>query len=260
MKACFCSGSVVHHRLSPIPHRFKYHMSWCLFDLDSLDELFAQSKFWSINKFNIVTLKNRDYINTSEDSIKQKAMALIQKRTQNEFKGKIFLFTHPRYLGFGFNSVNFYFCYEKNNLIYIISEINNTPWKQKHLYFHNIQDSHLNTNMHKADYVFEFQKDFHISPFVDMNIDYIWKFNVNLEKLSVAMKLKHETKTLMHVNLQTKLQPILKTNQISWTIRQPFQALKMFIGIYWQALKLWYKRVPFFSHPDIEAIPKEIKK
>jgi hypothetical protein len=259
MHASFCNGAVVHHRLSPTPHRFKYQMSWCLFDLDSLDELFARSKVWSLNKFNIVSLRNKDYINASPDGIKAKAKAYIEKRTKHNFNGKIFLFTHPRYMGFGFNSVNFYFCYENNNLVYILSEINNTPWKQKHLYFHDVQDSKIDTKMRATEYVFEFQKEFHISPFVDMAIDYLWKFNINSENFSVSMQLKKQGKPLMHVNLKTTLTPILENDPFKWMLRKPFQALKMFAGIYWQAFKLWLKKVPFFIHPIKETKSKEIK-
>ena len=64
MKTSFCSGSVIHNRLRPTPHRFKYQMSWCLFDLDTIDEIFKHSKVWSMNKFNIVSIRNEDYIDS----------------------------------------------------------------------------------------------------------------------------------------------------------------------------------------------------
>lgn len=258
MKASFCSGTVVHNRLTPTPHRFTYKMSWCLFDLDSIDELFQQSKAWSINRFNIVSIRNKDYINAQPGSIKSKVSAFIKTQTNKEFSGKVFLFTHPRYLGFGFNSVNFYFCYEDNEIMYILSEINNTPWKQKHVYIHDIKDSESHQKINSTEYIFNFQKEFHISPFVDMSIDYLWKFNINPNKFRVQMQLNKQNMTIMNVGLNTTFTPILKNDLFKWTLKKPFQALKMYTGIYWQAFKLWAKKVPFFSNQKTTTT-REIK-
>lgn len=249
MKASFCSGSVVHNRLTPISHRFKYQMSWCLFDLDSIEALFRQSKAWSLNRFNIVSLRNKDYINDKPDSIKSKACEFLKEKTTKEFDGNIFLFTHPRYMGFGFNSVNFYFCFEGGKLVYILSEINNTPWKQKHVYFHDCTQPINSDTDGSEEHVFNFQKEFHISPFVDMAIDYVWKFNIDSEKFAVQMRLIKEDKPLMNVSLDTNVAPIQKNDLIKWTFKKPSQAFKMFAGIYWQAFKLWAKKVPFFTNP-----------
>ena len=250
MKSSFCNGSVIHNRLNPKPHRFKYHMSWCLFDLDSIDEVFNHSKLWSLNKWNLVSIRNEDYINSKTDSIKSKAQSYIKKQTNKDFNGKIFLFTHPRYMGFGFNSVNFYLCYEGENIVYILSEINNTPWKQKHVYFHDINHSINHPTIKPTEYEFKFQKEFHISPFVDMAIDYLWKFTINQESLQVSMQLNQNEKLLMNVNLNTNLTLIHNNNLMKWTVKKPFQALKMFAGIYWQAFKLWTKKIPFLTHPE----------
>jgi len=259
MKASFCSGSVVHNRLTPKSHRFTYQMSWCLFDLDSIDDLFKQSRFWSLNKFNIVSIRNKDYINNTPASIKSKVRTYLLNHTDKEFNGKIFLFTHPRYMGFGFNSVNFYFCYENDHLLYILSEINNTPWKQKHVYFHDCLNPMNNKGNKIFDYVFNFKKEFHISPFVDMEIDYQWKFTVSPEKFTVQMRLNKQDKRLMNVSLNTVVVPIGKNDLIKWTLKKPFQALKMFTGIYWQAFKLWAKKIPFFTHPKEQTKTKEIQ-
>lgn len=250
MKSSFCNGSVVHKRLKPKVHGFKYHMSWCLFDLDHLDAVFNSSKFWSLNRFNLVSIRNQDYIESNDKKIQTKAKSIIEKNTKKKFNGKIFLFTHPRYLGFGFNSVNFYFCFENEQLIYILSEINNTPWKQKHVYFHDFKDQKI----HKKNQTYEchFVKEFHISPFVDMEIDYKWKFKITDEIINVFMQLNQNDAVLMNVGLTTQLTPMQTNNLWKWSTKKPFQALKMFTGIYWQALKLWTKKIPLFNHPTHE--------
>jgi len=251
MKTSICSGSVVHNRLTPKQHRFKYKMSWCLFDLDSINDVFNKTKLWSLNKFNVISLKNKDYINSETGSIKTKVIDYLKIKENHDFNGKVFLFTHPRFMGFGFNSVNFYFCYEDNKLIYILSEINNTPWKEKHVYIHSI-DNQLPED--SVNHQFEFQKEFHISPFADMDIKYLWNFNIHPEKLIIRMELIKENNLVMNVNLKTSIQPVINKDLVTWTFKKPFQALKMFTGIYWQALKLWAKKLPIYTNPTTKEI------
>ena len=108
--------------------------------------------------------------------------------------------------------------------------------------------------MKPIEYEFKFQKEFHISPFIDMAIDYLWKFTISQDSLIVSMQLNQNEKLLMNVKLNTVLTPIHNKNLMNWTIKKPFQAFKMFAGIYWQAFKLWTKKIPFLTHPETKEI------
>ena len=246
MQNSFCNGFVVHNRSYPKAHKFTYNMSWCLLNTKTIEEQFSKSIFYSLNKFNIISLRQKDYVSDENESIDLKIRSYIETKIDRYFDGEIYLFTHPRFLGFGFNSVNFYFCFKNNTLQYIVSEINNTPWRQKHLYFHNIKDSDQNPD----NASFKFDKEFHISPFVDMDIKYTWNFKITDTDFDVSMLLKKKQVTIMNVALKTQLQPMNASNQFKWMITKPFQSLKMFSGIYWQALKIWFKKIPLHSNPD----------
>ena len=246
MQNSFCNGVVVHNRSYPKPHKFTYNMSWCLLNTKTIEEQFSKSIFYSLNKFNIISLRQKDYVSDENESVDLKIRSYIETKIDRYFNGEIYLFTHPRYFGFGFNSVNFYFCYKNNTLQYIISEINNTPWKQKHLYFHNIKDSGQNPD----NASFKFDKEFHISPFVDMEINYTWIFKITETDFGVSMLLKKKEATIMNVALKTKLYPMNASNQRKWIVTKPFQSLKMFSGIYWQAFKIWLKKIPFHTNPE----------
>lgn len=242
----YCTGHVVHHRKHPKLHRFKYNMSWCLLDLKQLDSTTQNHRWFSRNAFNIVSIKDTDYIDEKNKPIESKIQDYLKSQTHQSFKGRVLLFTHPRFLGCGFNSVNFYLCYEKDKLCHIVSEINNTPWGEKHLYFHDLKKH----SQPAQNATFTFSKSFHISPFAEMDIDYTWNFQLTDQNFDVSMQLDQQGKNIMNVVLKTQLQPMTAKNQLKWLMTRPFQGVKMLSGIYWQALKIWLKGIPFFSHPE----------
>lgn len=240
----FLSGEVVHHRFSPREHRFTNRMYWHLLSLNQVQDWSGQSLFRSLNRFNIYAIDNRDYVFCQSRSILEQISDYVTHQSGEVFSGEVLLMTHPRFMGIGFNSVSFYFCYRQQQLHAIVSEINNTPWGEKQLYFHDCRQQH-NTDNH---YDFSFDKCFHISPFVSMDIHYQWRFVVNASGVDVHMKLFKNDATLMYVGMKT-----------SWlsadsgiTITKPAQAWKMWLNIYYQAARLWLKKVPFYNHPNTE--------
>ncbi len=259
MKSGFASGHVIHSRKKPKVHRFKYQMCWCLFDLDNLDEWFNQ-KLWGHNRWSMFGLYDKDYVNAEKLPIKQKIQQYIYQQAGISFNGSIQLFTHPRFLGYGFNSVNFYFCYEDDGtdetLVYIITEINNTPWGEKHLYFHDCSEA-ICVDQSLS---FEFDKKFHISPFMDMQMNYQWNFKITDEQIAVKMWVKKQTETLLTVILDTKITPLVENGSKRFLLKRPFQPWKMSIGIYWQAFKLWCKKVPFYDHPKTKVGNEKTRK
>ena len=83
-----------------------------------------------------------------------------------------------------------------------------------------------------------------------MDIQYTWRFKITDTHFGVSMLLKKKQVTIMSVALNTQLQPMNASNQFKWIVTKPFQSLKMFSGIYWQAFKIWLKKIPFHTNPE----------
>ena len=238
----FLNGEVVHHRFTPKEHRFTNRMYWHVVNLHDLAGWSQQSVFRSHNGFNVYAFNDRDYVSDDRQSIRTKITDYLKRHSGAPFDGDILLMSHPRYLNIGFNSVNFYFCYQQQQLQFIVSEINNTPWGEKQLYFHDCRQQQSN----HPQYEFSFDKRFHISPFVSMDIHYQWRFIVKASGVEVHMKLYKNEAAIMYVGMKTKWQPA----DSSITITRPAQAWKMWLNIYFQAARLWLKKIPFHNHPS----------
>ena len=165
-------GTISHTRFLPKKHTFEYKVHMLFIDLDEIKDAFAKNWFWSVNKLNLATFKRTDYFGDKEVSIKDAINQLLIKTLQYKHVGKIYLLTNIRYFGYCFNPVSFYYCEDpKGKLVAIVSHITNTPWNEKYAYVNDCRD------MSSSSKHFEFDKAFHVSPFMPMDMTYKWIFS-----------------------------------------------------------------------------------
>jgi uncharacterized protein len=240
-------GWVHHQRHLPKNHEFQYPLAMLMLDLDELQSHFKRSRFWSLERFNLISFYRKDYLQSDQTDLKQAVVELIQQRSGESFSGTVKILTHPRYLGFIFNPVTFYFCYEQQQLKFIVAEINNTPWNERYAYVLKVNQQQ------NQPWRFDFDKQFHISPFMPMDIQYHWRFQLEQDAININMVLLREGERQFDATLQADFQPMTARSMRWLPIRYPLQTLRVVMRIYWQALRLWGKHTPSFSHPDQQA-------
>lgn len=253
MKSCIYQGQVRHRRFDPHEHRFQYRLFMMYLDLDELPDLFDRFWLWSARRFNLAWFRREDHHGDPVTPLSQSIRELVEQQTGHLPKGPIRLLTHLRYFGYGFNPVSFYYCFDKDDrrVEYLVAEVNNTPWGEQHCYV--FTRNRLADNQRHQRFCFE--KDFHVSPFMPMEIDYDWRFSSPEEQLSIHMINLQEQQKLFDATLVMRRKPITHARMAGVLLGYPLMTLKVISAIYYQALKLWLKRTPFFTHPDKKEAP-----
>ncbi|MBP6515365.1 MAG: DUF1365 domain-containing protein, partial [Steroidobacteraceae bacterium] len=156
--------------------------------------------------------------------------------------------THLRYFGVVMNPVTFYYCFDAGDsrLETLVAEITNTPWDQRHTYVLPRGDAEPEGHSLR----WRFGKSFHVSPFMPMDMDYDWCFNEPAESLLVHMQNLRDGQLVFDATLNLQRKPVSSAALARALVSFPMVTIKVAVLIYWQALKLLLKRVPFFTHPD----------
>ena len=245
MHSAICTGWVRHRRFAPVTHAFRYRTFMMYLDLDELPQLFAGRWFWSANRRNLAWFRRSDYLGDPARPLKNEVAALVARETGVVPRGPIRMLTNLRYFGYCFNPVTFYYCFDADGTLQaIVADINNTPWNERRAYVLDCTGHH-----HGRTHRFRFGKDFHVSPFMPMEVGYDWRFGDPQNGIGVHMRNLAAAGRMFDATLKLEKHAVTGPALLRVLLAYPFMTLKVILAIYWQALRLWCKGAPFYPHP-----------
>ncbi len=240
-------GWVSHSRLTPVKHEFKYNTFQIWVDVKRLRALDNISRWWSSKRFNLVQFKRQNYL-PSDESLYDQVRNTIKAHADDTFDGDVYLLANLSYWGVCFNPIIFIACYEGEELRYLLTEVHNTPWNQRFIYLHDIQSKETDID-ERGYHIANFDKAFHVSPFMPMDLQYRWKYRIDNTQFFIKMHLSKNDESIFNVTMNLKGKPLSQRQANFIPFRFPLTCIKVVAAIYWQAILLWLKRVPFIPHP-----------
>lgn len=245
-------GVLEHRRHGPRPHAFRYRAALPYLDLDELPELFRGRLLWSLERPNLVSFRRADYLGDPRVPLARAVRDRVEEELGRRPAGPVRMAGGLRQLGHGFNPVVFYYCFDAAgaDLDAVVAEITNTPWGERRSH---VLDAAAAARPGADELVFRFAKDFHVSPFFEMELDYAWTFRPPGERLEVRMESLRGGALAFDASLSLERRPWTAATLARTLARHPLGAAGVHLAIYWQALLLLLKRAPFHAHPAKRA-------
>jgi len=253
------AGSVTHHRHTPRQHRFTYSLFMMYLDLDELPSLFDRFLFWSARRTNLAQFRRQDHLQ-GQPNLKENVLDIVERKLGKRPTGKVCLLTHLRYFGYVINPVSFYYCFDQSDdkVLAIVAEVHNTPWGEQHAYVLDTSDK-LN-QLSNGLYEYQHDKDFHVSPFLPMDMTYKWRLSKPTERLSVYIEnwqasdndesMGEHASITFNVAMRLTRKEINSASLAKCLLLFPLMTLKVISAIYYQALRLWLKKIPIHIKPQ----------
>jgi len=241
MGSALYSGFVMHRRFLPKEHRFKYPFFMWYLDLDSIDKESGLGRWFATEGWALSRFRRPDYLGNPHRPLAECVREEMNRLTGAEVTGKVFGLLNLRTLGLYFSPVNFYFGFsDRNEPSHMLAEVSNIPWNERHHYAHLLDGG-------ATELVNE--KNFKVSPFnPSHNQIYRWQVEPPEDKLSIRLGVHDERGHVFEAGLNLKRQPFTIKSARRLLLRTPVMTAYIVAAIYWQALQLFVKGIPYQSY------------
>lgn len=239
---------VMHRRLVAPRYRFVYRLFYVLVDVDRLPEIGARLRLFSHNRFNLVSLHDRDHGDRGATPLRAWVESLLAAWAIRLDGGRVRLLTLPRVLGFAFNPISLFYCeHGDGSLRAVIAEVRNT-FGERHCYVLSAGGAPM-----AAEHAEDKAKRFHVSPFLDVAGRYRFRLGAPGGKVRVHIRELDGDAPLLDASLAGERAALTDAALLGAVLRMPYVALKVVVAIHWQALKIWLRGARFFPKPPPPA-------
>ncbi|MFH1982663.1 MAG: DUF1365 family protein [Pseudomonadota bacterium] len=242
MNSLLYEGIVEHTRFHPVDHQLNYGIYVYAIDLDDLPLLDRRLPLFGYNRWRPVSIRDADYLARGRAPLRRKLDRLLAPHVAPDTVQRAILVTAPRYMGYIFNPVSFYFCFDAEGApLVMVAEVNNT-FGERHAYVLPVENSEGQTFPIK----FTTEKKFHVSPFNTVDGVYRFVFNDIRETLDIGIKLERDGRPILEARLKGEKRPLTAWQQLKTIVAHPVLPYLTVPRIYKEAFKLHFEKKLFY--------------
>lgn len=235
-------GSVIHRRMRPRAHHLRYRVFWTLLDLDELPAIDRKLWFFSHNRGNLASFRDRDHGDGSSTPLRRQIAGRLAA-AGIDADGPVRLLCMPRILGYGFNPLSVYFCHRKDGgLAAVLYEVHNT-FRERHTYLIPVAAGVGEVVAQEC------AKTFYVSPFLDMDMAYAFRVLPPGEQVRVAISGRDGQGPLIFAALAGNRAILGDVMLLRVLATFPLLTLKVMVAIHWHALRMWLKGYRLRTRP-----------
>jgi len=235
-------GRVMHKRLGPKLNRFVYGMYYLVMPLSKLEALPMAR-----NRFGLMSFYDKDHGPCDGSSLDEWARRILKQADLHKTAdGEIVLMCLPRVLGYVFNPVSFWCCYDRQqNLRAVLCEVNNT-FGERHTYICARPDR----QPIESDDILEAEKVFHVSPLLHREGKYTFRFSMTERQFGAWIDYYTPAgDRQLLTSLTGTLKPLTLNACRRVFVTKPLVTFKAIALIHWQAAKLFAKGLKYVRKP-----------
>jgi len=230
-------GKVMHARLKPFLHRFNYRVMSLLIDLGRLEDADRQSMLFGVNRSALYSFHECDHGRRDGSSLRGYADDCARGHGIDLADGKVLLLCYPRQLGYAFNPLSVYFCFDRTGaLVLMIYEVRNT-FREMHHYVLPVAASEQRAAVtHQAQ-----DKSFNVSPFIEAAMRYHFSIWPPADAVKIRILETDASGPLLAATFSGRRRSLTSATLLRAFVALPFVTAKIIAAIHWQALRLWLK-------------------
>jgi uncharacterized protein len=250
MRSALYVGHTLHRRLGPVGHSFRHPLALAYLDLAELPVLARRSRLLGIEARRPFSFRRSDHLGDPAQPLDRAVRELVEAQSGWRPDGPIALLAQLRTLGWLFNPVSFYYCFEAGSgaVGAVVADVTNTPWHERHAYVLRRRGPELR---------FRVDKEFHVSPFLGMDLEYDFRFTEPGPALRVAITAREKGDPVLHAGLELERRELGSRALARALVQNPLATVRVSASIYAHALRLWLRGAPFHPHPARFAALKE---
>ena len=153
-----------------------------LVDVGALPGLVDGIPFWSARRWAPAMFRREDFLGDPDTPLVEAVRNRIVAEHGQCPDGPVYLLANWRYFGIQANPIACYFCFDTDGetLRYIVAEVTNTPWDERHSYVLPVTGPDGRVQV-------EFDKSLHVSPFNPMDMVYRWSSSSPGQQLAIRL-------------------------------------------------------------------------